>query len=483
MIAASRERTSPAPCAIAVRTVIVSLVCTLATGVLVAIKSVQPALAVHRAPMQVLQPLHTLSALVLLLAGMAAGILAAVHRAGSRPNAAAAHAPIALLLFLALASISIVLGHGSGLEYVSWPLGLTALPLLALVGMAWSVWRALPSLAGLSAEGAWLLLMGAVLTPLGLTERSIGATAANHTRALMVEWHSLDTVFAGINTSLYGLAILLSSAPGHSRSLRNRWLYALAVFALLSTFGHHHYLSPQPRTIKIIAIVASMLGMVSFIRHVRRTRRALASSPEGLPDALLITASVWTTFAVGSGVLLAVPHINLIFHGTHAIVGHAMGAIIGVNVAIILAIISSAHRCANAHRGRQVLAFNVVLALIVIDLVVAGAVKGLMRTTATHRQYMPIVRDVLTPLPSLGAVLFAILARWCACAWRDAARISSDAAHGPSPPRIRSPSRFDSHARLVMQSGSTGVAARRQSAQSTDEPAAPTEARRGFPPA
>ncbi len=436
MIVALRENRTVRSHALAVRFTIICLGWTLATGVAIAVKSVEPSIALRSAPIPVLQPLHTLGAVSLLLSGIVTLIPLAIRRAGTEPHPAAARAPAVVLCFFALSATAIILGLGSGLEYVTWPLYLTALPILALLAMVWTVWRAHSALATLSAEGSWLLLMGLCLTPLGLLERVLGANAASPTRALMIEWHSLDTTFAGFNTALYGVAILMSSSPERARPLRPRWLYTLSVVALLSTFGHHHYLSAQPQSLKYIAFLASMLGIISFVRHILQVRRARATRPMTLTQALLVSASLWTAFAVGSGVLLAVPHVNLIFHGTHAVVGHSMGAIIGVNVSIILAILLHAQSRDDAHAARQVRAFNMVLALLVINLVAAGFVKGIMRVSATHREYMPIVRDILTPLPALGVALSVLVLRWCALAWRSAPTSERATLHPPAPRRI-----------------------------------------------
>jgi nitric oxide reductase large subunit len=237
----------------------------------------------------------------------------------------------------------------------------------------------------------------------------------------MVEWHALDTVLAGINTAMYGLALLLVRASGRGKGLRTTWLYSLAVIALLSTFGHHHYASGQPMTLKWIALGASMLGAVSFARHMAMV---IAHSRARTPAHELVPG-VWTAFAVGTGVLLAVPPINQLLHGTHAIVGHAMGSLIGVNVSIILGGLMGAHPSADPDRDRFVrtawIGATGVLALIIADLVVAGVCKGVLRVDGTHREYQNVVRAVLMPLPALGLALSVFLGRLGTVAWRTAA--------------------------------------------------------------
>lgn len=386
---------------------VAALTLTLMTGIAIGIVSAYPLLISFMPSMRVLRPLHTLGTLVALLCGVIALRTVAIDRARGRRSLLASRLSIPVIAFLITAGIMIVLGQGSGLEYIGWPLWLTWLPVAVLVLMAWDTIRNLKTLCTLSPEGAWLLMMGLCLAPLGMIERVLGADVHGITRSLTIEWHALDTIFAGFNTALYGLAILLVSEPGRGRPLRHRWLYLLAVFALLSTFGHHHYMSGQLTALKWIAFTASMLGLVSFVRHVGSTRRGWRQRMGDSASSLFYSATLWTAFAVGSGVLLAVPQINLILHGTHAVVGHAMGAVIGVDVMIILAGLmgrsSDPVPIASVHRG--VVLCNIALSLIVLDLFVAGTVKGILRMSEDHHQYLPVVRNILIPLPLFGIAL------------------------------------------------------------------------------
>ncbi|MBM4109226.1 MAG: cbb3-type cytochrome c oxidase subunit I [Phycisphaerae bacterium] len=414
------RRSGPPP---GVRSTVACLLWTLATGVVLGVKSARPALGVETVPMQVLQPLHTLGVMCFLFCGTITLASMAIRRASGRYPRTAGAATAGMTAFFALAGGAIAAGKGSGLEYVPWPIALTAVPVLALVATACAAWRHLGGLSAISAEGSWLLLMGLCLAPLGLLERAAGSGAMGPARALMIEWHALDMVFAGVNTALYGLGTLLSAPAGRGRALRGRWLYALAVLALLSTFGHHHYLSPQPLALKVIAFGASMLGLLSFLRHVAMVRRSLAAPAGGAGAPLLLAASLWTLFAVGSGVLLAIPQLNLVLHGTHAIVGHSMGAIIGVNVAIVLGGLLGERRAGEAPRPAGPIRsaawlFNAALALMVLDLLAAGLVKGVVRVGDTHHAYQPLVRSILAPLPVLGLVLAGATVRLSVLALR-----------------------------------------------------------------
>lgn len=390
------------------------LLWTLGTGVALGIKSTRPAFAVQALPLELLQPLHTLGVVCFLLSGIITLFSIALRRISAPNSVSPAWHAAALGVFFVSSAAAIITGRGSGLEYTSWPLPLGLLPLAVLALTGRDAWRNISRLTARSPEGAWLFLVGICLTPLGLVERVLGAGVDDASRALMIEWHALDTFFAGINTALYGLGTLLVARPG-GRSLRKPLLFGVAAFVLVSTFGHHHYISAQPQTLKLIAFAASMLGMVSFVRHIIAVRRP--GPAPGAPAAapLIRTAAVWTLFAVGSGVIFAVPHINLLLHGTHAIVGHSMGAVIGVNVALVLGAMLgdtpwATSRCGSARTRRATRWFNLTLGLLVADLFAAGVAKGVMRVGGSHHDYQGVVRLILAPLPLLGAALACVIA-------------------------------------------------------------------------
>lgn len=395
------------------------LLWTLGSGIVLGVKSARPELAVAALPMQVIQPLHTLGVVCFLVSGIATLLGDAIRRVGGVALIPPLITTGGLLLFFTGGVYSVVTGRGSGLEYTSWPPELSVLPIALFAAMAWDVWKNLGPLTSRAPEGVWLLTIGLCLTPLGLIERAAWIDAADPTRALMTEWHALDTVFAGLNTSLYGLAVIRVSKRSKPKPLRAPVLYAIASFALLSTFGHHHYMSDQPLTLKYIAFAASMLGLVSFIRHMRAHRKPRTPNDTRAGERLLRSGAIWTIFAIGSGVLLAVPHINLLLHGTHAIVGHAMGAVIGVNVSVVLGLMLGGARDAldpvvRARTQRLTGAFNIILLLMVLDLFAAGAAKGWIRLDGTHHDYQPIVRNLLLPLPILGVALTFVIVRLCA---------------------------------------------------------------------
>ena len=92
-------------------------------------------------------------------------------------------------------------------------------------------------LSSKSPEGSWLIGFGSIFILIGITESLswlIPSIGNNFVRDLTLQWHGIDTFFAGLNAFLYGLGIfILQKNP---KPLRNKRLYLIAIFSLLFTF-------------------------------------------------------------------------------------------------------------------------------------------------------------------------------------------------------------------------------------------------------
>lgn len=360
----------------------------------------------------VLRPLHVFLAIAATLAGLE-GIVFALAGGRGRTD----HVQLAAITGFTLAGAAAQILHlGSGREYISWPLPLTGLLVVSVALMAWRLYARANALERRSPEAFWLVGLGALLIVSGLVESELwrlDAVAANYVRNLSLQWHGIDTLFAGVNVALYGCAAyLMSDAP---KPLRPPALFAIAGFGLLFTFGHHHYVSPQPYFLKSLAFVASMIAILSFWRHATAFRRlSAARSGDRHLKALWRSVELWTLVSLASGILFAVPQVNLIVHGTYFVVAHAMGSMVGVNLLIIVA-----GGLARAHRGwlinipRALLGVRLVnLGLILVWAVLgaAGLAKGVIRIAGDYYDYQPIVDRLIYGFPLAGAVLTAGIA-------------------------------------------------------------------------
>jgi nitric oxide reductase subunit B len=395
------------------------LLATVILGLLAGFVTAMPGASTAWLTMRGLQPLHTGMALAWLLLGSVAvlGLFTAVE---DKATLGASRAHVALgLLFVAGLVGSVARGAFSGREYITWPWP-TTLPLLAalLLSLGLAARRA-RHLTAHSSEAAWFILLGLVLLPAALAEAHLyhgPAVGAAIGRDLTVQWHALDTFIAGWSLVLYGIGILI--LPAGSKPMRGGWLFALAAIGILMDFGHHNYPSPQERLIKIVSFSATMLASVSFVRHVRSLARR-----DGLADDVrfgLRHVEYWTLFAVGSGIAMAVPWVNLYVHGSYFVVAHTMGAIIGVN-SLILYVAAGALSGAAAPGRRDRIRWNsAALALFCVVLMGLGIAKGVLRVDLdplqTYYRLKPfygLISAAGIPLVLSMLCLVADLARDC----------------------------------------------------------------------
>ena len=115
----------------------------------------------------------------------------------------------------------------------------------------------------------------------------------------------------------------------------------------------------------------------------------------GEPNATRVAfnSAKWWTFAIlFSSILISVPPLNSVIHGTYVVTGHAMGATIGIDTMVLLAAIFWLLKEFVAARDgvdpgwfksvsmrRRVIGLNVAVAALVVWLHISGLVTGLTR--------------------------------------------------------------------------------------------------------
>lgn len=389
------------------------------TGIFGFMASIATSFKINHAilPFEKIRPLHTLFAIVGVLAGLHgwANFITAKHNKKNSLFLPGLSFSL-LLIFTAGAGLSIFFGKFSGREYFSWPPAWYFPIILSLLILAYILYKAYSGLNSKSPEGFWLIGFGIVFILIGLVESFlwvIDYIGNNYVRDLTVQWHGIDTFFAGLNAFSYGIGVfILQKDP---KPLRKKWLYAIAVFSLLFTFGHHHYVSPQPHFLKILAFIASMIAMFSFIKHLRayRKNRKKKNISSSVNDALFRSVELWTIVSFGSGILFAIPQLNLIIHGTYLVVIHAMGSMIGVQMMLVFVAGFSIFKpdCQKSINRIKlgVRLTNISLIFMWVLMGIIGLTKGIMRFDYSYFEINNVTKYYLYFLPVLGSVLLIAL--------------------------------------------------------------------------
>jgi len=229
-------------------------------------------------------------------------------------------------------------------------------------------------------------------------------------REIMVQWKSYGALTGSWNMLVYGTALYLATRIGgsdkYAKSKMAFGLYFLGFFNLIFGWAHHTYFVPSETWIRTFAYLVSMTELFIFGKIIWDWRASLEDWQKNHycnAYRFLFAADIWVFINLGLALVISVPALNLITHGTHITVAHAMGSTIGINSMILLASIFYVIReelPENIHTecSRPVkLGFwmaNISLAVFFTALVLAGLGKGLF-DGASFQDMMLSIRPFL----------------------------------------------------------------------------------------
>ncbi|MHC4380521.1 MAG: cbb3-type cytochrome c oxidase subunit I [Planctomycetota bacterium] len=140
--------------------------------------------------------------------------------------------------------------------------------------------------------------------------------------------------------TLYFVGCKVSGDESYAHSRLAYALFAVGLLNSFTNFAHHTYHLPQSHTVKWISFVVSMAEIILFARviwDIAAMVKAKRPSPPCGIQLFLTAAKWWTAFILGTSLILSIPPINALLHGTRAVMGHAMGAEIGIDAMAIFA--------------------------------------------------------------------------------------------------------------------------------------------------
>ena len=223
---------------------------------------------------------------------------------------------------------------------------------------------------------------------------------------LRLQWKSTGTLVGSFNLFVYGTIIYANARiSGDESYCYSRTAYALFGVGLLNSFtnfGHHTYHLPQRALVNWISFVVSMTEIIILTRAVadlwfvirdRLTRRFSAAR------ACFSAARWWTVAILFTSVIISIPPLNAIIHGTYVVTGHAMGAMIGIDTMILLGALfwmlprirgGGGRRVDTPAVQRSIMGLNLAVAGLVLWLHVSGLTTGITRATfAPGEPYVP----------------------------------------------------------------------------------------------
>jgi nitric oxide reductase subunit B len=242
--------------------------------------------------------------------------------------------------------VSLLLRVTSGREYLDFHPAFSVLLLAGWLAYAWTFLRRLRYGFWAQPIYVWFWTVGTlyfVYTFLEGHAYLLPSVFGNPVRDLQLQWKSCGTLVGSFNFLMYGsLAYVGERLTGDKRYAQSAtafWLFGVGCLNSFTNYVHHTYHLPQTHVVKWVAFVVSMMELVILLKVMvdlaRAVRRRAAKTFCGRAS-WLTSAKWWTAGMLLVSVLISVPNLNSIIHGTQVVMGHAMGATIGIDTMVLL---------------------------------------------------------------------------------------------------------------------------------------------------
>lgn len=221
-------------------------------------------------------------------------------------------------------------------------------------------------------------------------------------RDLQVQWKSCGTLVGSFNFLIYGALIYISERlSGDKKYAQSGLAFALFGVGCLNSFtnyAHHTYHLPQNETIKWIAFVVSMAEIIILARIMFDLAKAVRArmNHSCMAARYFGSAKWWTAGMLFSSLLISVPSWNSIIHGTHAVMGHAMGAELGIDSMVLFGAVAfllvdlrgtaQEERLGCGRMRAHLVILNIAIVTLVGWLTVSGVARG---WASAHGQPIP----------------------------------------------------------------------------------------------
>jgi nitric oxide reductase subunit B len=236
---------------------------------------------------------------------------------------------------------------------------------------------------------------------------------------MTIQWKSYGSMVGAWNMLIYGSSMFLmekiSNDKKYSRSGMAFALYFTGLFNLMFNWGHHIYTLPTIQAIKHISYAVSMMELLilgNIIYKWRKTVSAALRHFHQVPFQFLTAADWWIFLNLVLAICMSIPGINVHTHGTHVTVAHTMGATIGINSFLLLAIAFDIFK-APGNAGNKMLSAgfwlsNSSLFIFWLSLIAAGILKSRWQMASPQPAFSSMMQQ-MKPFFFLFTISGAIL--------------------------------------------------------------------------
>ncbi len=207
---------------------------------------------------------------------------------------------------------------------------------------------------------------------------------------MTIQWKSYGSMVGSWNMLIYGSSIFLmekiSGNKKYSHAPIAFVLYFTGLFNLMFNWGHHMYTLPTYPFVKHISYAVSMTELFIIGRIIWQWKATVTTARKHYHHTsyrFLLAADIWIFLTLLLAIAMSVPAINIYTHGTHITVAHTMGATIGINSFLLLAIAFDIlnNTCTSTTKNikwlnRGYYTANISLFIFWISLIIAGVLKA-----------------------------------------------------------------------------------------------------------
>ncbi len=164
---------------------------------------------------------------------------------------------------------------------------------------------------------------------------------------MQVQWKSCGTLVAAFNQMVYGSLIYVGSrmandeSPAHSKT--SFALFGVGLLNSFTNYAHHTYHLPQSHLVKWIAFGVSMLEIILLVMVFHEITKLLSRKSRSSLDFkttvhFIELSKCWNLCLLTLALLISVPPLNALIHGTHVVMAHAMGSELAIDSYILFAV-------------------------------------------------------------------------------------------------------------------------------------------------